>query len=220
MNNQSNLDAEIGELKQFIVDLKEDRQAQKEKEKREAWTKYTSLSIVFLAVLAAVASQWAGKFSGKTLVSLNNATFYQSKASDQWSFYQAKSIKQNLYEVERDQIGGSIAEDKGAKNAGNDLEPGLGKKIENLNGKIAKYEKEKAEIKTAAEKLEAQREEARQEADTATKNGGRMGSIISLYQISIALGSVSLLTKKKPLWFISLGLGILATVLFAPIFML
>src|SRR6266496_169071 len=59
------LQNELNEMKNFIADLKADRAAQKEKEKREAWTKYTSLSIVFIAVLAAVATQWAGKYSSR-----------------------------------------------------------------------------------------------------------------------------------------------------------
>ena len=53
------LEKEIAELKEFVAELKSDRAAQKEKEKREAWTKYTSMSIVFIAVLAAVATQLA-----------------------------------------------------------------------------------------------------------------------------------------------------------------
>src|SRR5581483_281667 len=89
---------ELSELKVFIADLKADRAAQKEKEKREGWTKYTSMSIVFIAVLAAIATHWAGKYSGRVLVEMNNATLHQAKASDQWSYYQANSIKQNLYE--------------------------------------------------------------------------------------------------------------------------
>jgi hypothetical protein len=44
----------LKELHGFVADLKADRAAQKEKEPREAWTKYTSLSIVVIAVLAAV----------------------------------------------------------------------------------------------------------------------------------------------------------------------
>ena len=55
------LQTEIAELKSFIADLKADRAATKEKEKREAWTKYVSLSIVIIAVIAAIAAQWGGK---------------------------------------------------------------------------------------------------------------------------------------------------------------
>src|ERR1700755_2322314 len=92
------LDKEISELKTFIADLKADKVSQKEKEKRESWTKYTSMSIVFIAVLAAVATQWAGKYSSRTLTSLNESTYNQAISSDQWSLYQAASIKRNLYE--------------------------------------------------------------------------------------------------------------------------
>src|ERR1043166_5424406 len=102
MSEEKQLDKELAELKGFIADLKADRAAQKEKEKREGWTKYTSMSLVFIAVLAAVATQWAGKYSSRTLVELNNATFFQAEASDQWSYYQSKSIKQNLYESLRE----------------------------------------------------------------------------------------------------------------------
>src|SRR5438270_10459196 len=98
------LQSELDELKNFIADLKADRAAQKEKEKREAWTKYVSLSIVVIAVLAAIATQWAGKYSSRTLVKLNESTFNQVKASDTWGEYQANSIKQNLYEVAHDLV--------------------------------------------------------------------------------------------------------------------
>jgi hypothetical protein len=77
------LQEELAELKSFIADLKADRAAQKEKEQRETWTKYTSMSLVLLAVLAAVATQWGGKCSSRTLVFLNDSTFNQAKASDQ-----------------------------------------------------------------------------------------------------------------------------------------
>ncbi|HWH71395.1 MAG TPA: hypothetical protein VNT26_18615, partial [Candidatus Sulfotelmatobacter sp.] len=77
MNGVKELDQELSELKGFIADLKTDRAAQKEKEQRESWTKYTSMSLVFIAVLAAIATQWAGKYSSRVLVELNNATFNQ-----------------------------------------------------------------------------------------------------------------------------------------------
>src|SRR5258708_19468474 len=119
----NDLQTEIAELKVFIADLKADRAAQKEKEAREGWTKYTSLTIVILAVLAAVATQWSGKYGSRTLVNLNDATFNQSKASDAWSFYQAKSIKQNLYEITRDQLQKSV-------------DPAPAKSLESVNPQI------------------------------------------------------------------------------------
>jgi hypothetical protein len=202
MNNMNGLDKEIAELKTFIADLKQDRAAQKEKEKREAWTKYTAVSLVFIAVLAAVATQWSGKYSGTVLVELNNSTYKQAQASDQWSFYQAKSIKQNLYEAVREVAG------RGAPTNGVHDEQALGA----FNAKVAKYEAEKKDIKQNAEHLEKERDAARAVATSASQHGGSMGLSIAIFQISIALASICMVTKKRPLWYVSLALAALATV--------
>ena len=196
------LQSELKDLKGFIAELKADREAQKEKERRESWTKYTSLSIVCIAVLAAVATQWAGKYGSRTLVNLNDSTFHQTKASDQWSYYQAKSIKRNLYELARDQA--ELAPDAGD-----------GRKAKNLasiTGKIAKYEQDEKDIQAEAKELERQRDVSRAAATQASKLGGRMGLATSIFQISIAIGSICLVMKKKSLWYLSLLLAALATI--------
>lgn len=201
MNGPVNqLDSELAELKGFIADLKADRAAQKEKEKRESWTKYTSVSLVFIAVLAAIATQWAGKYSGRVLVELNNSTFDQAQASDEWSYYQAKSIKQNLYEGLRE------VAPKPANGAASGAQS-----LEAFNAKVAKYEAEKKEIKEKAEAMERQRDQAREAATIASRHGTGMGNAIAIYQIAIALGSVCLVTKKRPLWYLSLLLAAVAT---------
>ena len=195
------LTTELNELKQFVVDLKADRAAAKEKEQRESWTKYVSLTVVIIAVIAAIASQWAGKYSGKVLVELNNSTFKQAQASDQWSYYQAKSIKQNLYESVRE-----IAA-KAPAAAGEHEKQAL----ESFNAKVARYETEKKEIKQKAEQLEKERDESRALATRASEHGGGMGLAIAIFQISIALASICMVTKKRPLWYVSLVLAALAT---------
>jgi uncharacterized protein DUF4337 len=200
VNEVNQLDKELIELKGFIGDLKADRAAQKDKEKREAWTKYTSLSLVFIAVLAAVATQWAGKYSGRTLVELNNATFYQAAASDQWSYYQAKSIKQNLYEGLHE----LAPKDPPANGAT------AGPSADTFTKKSAKYEKEKEEIKKGAEDMEKKRDAARAAATRASQHGGGMGTAIAVFQISIAMGSICLVTRKKSLWYLGLALAVLA----------
>jgi len=201
------LQKELEELKTFIAELKADRAAQKEKEKREAWTKYTSLSLVLLAVLAAVATQWGGKFSSRILVNLNDATYNQAQASDQWSFYQAKSIKQNLYELTRDQL----------PKAGELTATLASVALEKINSKIDKYDEEKRQIQADAKAWEKKRDEARAAANHASRQGSEMGLAVSIYQIAIAMGSICLVVKKKPLWYLALLLaaGATAQMLFA-----
>ena len=181
------LQQEISELKQFIIDLKADRSAAKEKEQREAWTKYVSLTVVIIAVITAAASQWSGKYGGQVQMS-------QAQASDQWSFYQAKSIKQHLVETTVTQMahGGSA----------NDVE--LSAALKKLRDEAARYDGEKAGIKAKAESMEKQR-------DAAGRRGGKMGLAVSYLTVAIATASLCTVTKKKPLWFVAMilaGIGL------------
>ena len=172
------LETEINELKEFIVDLKADRAATKEKEKREAWTKYVSLTIVIIAVVGAVASQWAAKFGSQTQMS-------QIKASDQWSYYESKSIKQHLDE-------NALAEIMDRTN-----NPAMAAVAKKLSVALSKYETDKTNAMLKALSFEAKR-------DAASIRGGKLATSVSLFSVSIALASICTVTKKKPLWFISM----------------
>src|SRR6266567_5708042 len=58
----------------------------------EAWISWVALSTALLAVFAAI----AGLLSGRHV---NEAMMNQIEASDQWSYYQAKSIKAALIDA-------------------------------------------------------------------------------------------------------------------------
>ena len=190
--------SDLDELKQLVAELRAEHVAQKDKEKRERWTKYVSLTMVIIAVLAAIATLKGGGFSTRTLKEMNEATFNQTQASDQWSFFEAKSIKQNLYEIELDHLSAGPSTDAAA--------------LAKMKAKIEKYDQEKADITTLAKKFEATRDEARQTALRVAEHSKQMGLSITLFQIAIALGAMCLIVKKKPLWIVSSVLGILATV--------
>jgi uncharacterized membrane protein YoaK (UPF0700 family) len=180
-------DAEISELKQFVAELEADRAAQKEKEKSESWTKYVSLSVVVMAVIAAVAAQWSGDYSGKMQMS-------QAQASDQWAFYQSKSIKQHLDESAREELA----------RMGSPSDPTLAATLKKLDATIARYDKEKSEIRAKAEGLEKDR-------DDADKRSNKMGLSISYFTVAIAIASICTVTMKKSLWYASIlltGIGL------------
>lgn len=187
---------DLKELKDLVAELRADRAAQKEKEKREAWTKYVSLTLVVIAVLAAIATLKGGGFSTRTLKEMNEATYEQAQASDQWAYFQAKSIKQNLYQIELDHLNAAPSPDAGV--------------VEKMKVKVDRYEKEKAEITVLAKKHEAARDQARKSATSAAEHSKEMGLAITLFQIAIALGAMCLIVKKKPLWIASMVLGALA----------
>jgi hypothetical protein len=188
---------DLDDLKQLVAELRADHVAQKEKEKRDSWTKYVSLTMVCIAVLAAIATLKGGGFSTRTLKEMNEATYNQTQASDQWSFFEARSIKENLYEIELEHLTAAPSPDTAA----------IGK----IKEKIAKYEKDKADITALAKKYEMARDDARKTATGIAEHSRRMGLSITLFQIAIAMGATCLIVKKKPLWIVSTLLGVLAT---------
>jgi len=161
------------EVTQLLKAIHEDRQSAKDKEKRDSWTKYVSLMIVILAVITAYGSLKSGGYGSRVLLS-------QAKASDAWAFYQAKSIKRALAEMES-RLGPPDAQAEAKKRAG-------------------RYQEEQDEIGRQAKATEAVRDEA-------AKHGPPLGTAIAALQIAIALASVCLITKRKAMWLASGVLG-------------
>src|SRR5205807_2187207 len=130
---------------------------------------------VALAVATAIGSLKAGGFSGKVMLN-------QAQASDTWAYYQAKSIKQRITEME-------------ARGATGDAAARLAADVE-------RYKREEAELQGKAQAFEAAR-------DGAAKHAPPLGFAIASLQIAIALASVSLITKKKMLWGAAGALGVI-----------
>src|SRR3954466_9968153 len=94
---------------------------------------------IFSAVLAtggAVVSFFGGHTQNDAILHKNNAVYERAEASDQWNFYQAKSMKQNLAE-----LAATVATDP--------------KKVEFHQAEAKRYAAEKKEIEQAAKKHDA-----------------------------------------------------------------
>jgi hypothetical protein len=86
-------------------------------------------------------------------------------------------------------------------------------RIEDDAKKIAKYETEKNEIQAKAKELEQRR-------DDAQKHGAFFGIAVIFLQISILLSSIAALLKKKPVWLLGVGVGLVGIVYFVNGFLL
>jgi hypothetical protein len=69
-----------------------------------------SVTIAILAVIAASVGSLETIETAATLTEQNAASLLQNKTSDQWAFFQAKSIKKNAYDLAARQ-GGPLSED-------------------------------------------------------------------------------------------------------------
>ena len=145
--------------------------------------------ITVLAALLAINTYIASGNSSKVL---NNTI----KANDTWAFYQAKSIKQTLAEMARDDA----------------VERKQFEKAEKLTAKIKRYESEpdtgegKKELFAKARALEAERDQVR-------KSGPWMTFAGSGFQISIVLLSASILAVAPALYLASIVVGALSALL-------
>jgi len=145
--------------------------------------------ITVIAALLAVNTYVANGFSSSVLTNT-------IKANDTWNFYQAKSIKQTIAENARDD-----AEIRGDK-----------KKVESLTAKIERYESDpksgegKKELMAKAQKLEADRDEAKKHSPWLTFAG-------SALQLSIVLLSAAILAVSMSMFWASIVVGVIGAIL-------
>jgi hypothetical protein len=157
-------------------------------EKKEPWLNWLALTTVIVAVCATLATFKGGGYSTRSVLS-------QTQASDQWAFYQAKSVKANLYEVSRDQV--SLRAADATPSRADELR----RVAEDYGRRLERYEQEKAQIQGEARRLEAVRDEAQ-------KHSAAFGVAVIYLQISILLASISALLKKPPVWYLALAVGL------------
>ena len=100
-------------------------------EKKEPWLNYLALTTVVFAVCATLSTLKGGGFSTRSMMS-------QSQASDQWSYYQAKSIKGYIYDLQREKLDLELKAMKAGAARGE-----YEKKIAFYREKTDRYEKEK-----------------------------------------------------------------------------
>ena len=156
-------------------------------EKKEPWLNYLALTTVVFAVCATLSTLKGGGYSTKSVM-------MQAQASDQWSYFQSKSIKGYLYELQRDKLEMDLK--AGVRVAAGEYR----KKIDYYQQEIGRYKGEKEEIKKKAEEFEKTRDEARQ-------HSGAFGMAAMFLQIAILLSSISALMKQKYFWFLGMGAG-------------
>jgi hypothetical protein len=139
---------------------------------REVWISWVALSTAILAVLAAIAGLLSGKHANEAMMS-------QIEASDQWSYYQAKSIKASVLDAKMSLATAADEKDK---------------------AKAARYEEEQSEIKKDAEQKEL-------EAKSNFHRHEIYARSVTMFQIAIAIAAISALTKKRKFWMVSLLFG-------------
>ena len=149
-----------------------------------------ALFTAVLATVGAIVSFFGGDTQNKAILYKNEAVLERAEATDQWNFYQAKSMKQNIAEM-----GAALATDP--------------KVVEKYRAEAARYKEEKAAIEKDAKKHEANYKAWNEKSDKAFHPHHNLAIGMTLLQIAIALASITVLTQKR--WLLT-GAGAFALI--------
>lgn len=136
---------------------------------------------IFSAVLAtvgAIVSFFGGDTQNKAMLYKNEAVLERAEATDQWNFYQAKSLKQNMAEV----AAATAADPRAA---------------EKYRAEAERYKKEKADVEKDARKHEEAYKHWNEKSERALHPHHYLAMSMTLLQIAIALASITVLTQKR-----------------------
>lgn len=146
-----------------------------------------SVTIALLAVVAATVGSLETVESGKAISDKNESVLLQNRATDIWNFFQAQSIKKNLYDIAA---------------AGNAA------KAADYAAKARSYETDSAETKTKAEDLEKERDGKLADSEAHEHRHHVLTTAVTLLHVSIAVATMSIIMagKRWP-WHGSIVLG-------------
>ncbi len=154
---------------------------------KEKWQGWLALSTAIMAVLAALTTLYMGKYSSRAIMA-------QGQESDQWAYYQAKSIKGHTYEVNINTLELQYLAQKGLSP---EAAAGYQKTLKKYGEELKRYDVEKKEIKDKAEGIAKTKLKAQE-------MGGDFAYALIFLQIALMLSSIASLTKRHYLWYIAL----------------
>jgi len=154
-----------------------------------------AMTIAILAVASATVGSLETLESSNAIAAKNEAVLFQNKATDSWNFYQAKSLKKNMYEI-------AAAGDSPNK--------------ADFEAKAKRYDEESADIQKEAKKQEHESANKLKEGDLHEHRHHILTAAVTFLHIGIALATIAIVTggKRWP-WFASLVLavgGLVATI--------
>jgi hypothetical protein len=152
---------------------------------------FASRMAVMTAILATIGAIYAyqsGTSENLALYYKNEAAIKKTEAANQWSYYQAKGEKENLAE-----LGAALSS------------PGSDAHAKFL-ADVEKYKQQKEPIRANAEAIEKDVTSNDAQSEKLLHGHHRWAQATTLIQISIALTAITLLTRKR--WLRNLSMGV------------
>lgn len=165
-------------------------------EAKPSWMNWLALTTVLFSTMAAVSSFKAGGYSTRAVKATIDASIATTEASNSWSYYQAKSIKQSVHEIAL----GNLERDLARAPAGSSEADSLKEKLAAEKAEISRYKEEKDDIMKKAKAKEDEIKAFNTARADNEKRGGPFNIAILYLQLAIMLSAIAALLKKWPLW--------------------
>jgi hypothetical protein len=187
----------------LIAEIHEDRA---ENAAAETFRNRAALLIALLAAVLAIGGLGGGNATDDMIAS-------NIKASDTWAFYQAKNVRQTMYEIEAEKLKAQLA--AGTVPAAE--RPAAEARLKDYEATIARYDSEpdpKDPTKGEGKKeLSAQARAHETAFEQASERDNNFDYAEVLLQLALVLGSVAILAVNRWILGLSLGLGVLGSLL-------
>jgi hypothetical protein len=141
---------------------------------QEPFDKRVAVTMAIIAALLAIVSVEAHVYTTEELLA-------QQKASDQWSYYQAKDIRRYDSEIAQDFLKALRSD-------------GTQERLQHYVDNAAKYDRDRADIQNAAHEFEAER-------DIKGRQALRLEAGEIFLEVGIVFASLAILTKRALGWY-------------------
>jgi hypothetical protein len=184
---------ETQELRERLEEAQEHAEHAEHARGQIPWVTWLSLSTAIVAVLAAIAALESGSFANDAILAKNEAVLHQSKADDAWAYYQAKGIEATVY--------------------GTQAELAPRPELAALWRSNAERERrERADRRNDAEEQEKVVAEQSEKAERSLHVHHQFAKSVTIFQVAIALSAIAALTRRRFMWWVSLGIGAVGAV--------
>ena len=154
------------------------------------WLKLAVLTVIVMAAAAGLSAFKASAYSTR-------AQIFAAREAQQWQDYQVVSLKKDNFGLHRDILASlGLPEAKAAK-----APKTAAARIKSYEEEMGRLNQERDQIKKVAQGLAVQEEALAQKA-------GELGLAVILFQLGIMSTAAGVLSRKKILWLMSLGLGV------------
>jgi hypothetical protein len=165
--------------------------------KTRTFTKRVALITAVYAVILAVTALGGNN-------SMKEMLLAQQEATNQWAFYQAKAVRENLYRIQRLNLEADFQER--AEHLKPDARARFQIRIKDAAGEEIRYAAEKRGIEREAKKAEHER-------DLNKKRDPYFDFAEVLLQICIVMASIAIISSSRPVFYFSLVVAVIGATL-------